>query len=747
MYKFSESDCLWYKKEAEFFEEALPIGNGSVGAMVWGGAKNARYALNHDTFWTGCPSDGLNDIKKEAYFEAQSLTLLGKYDEAQDVLEKDFCQGARHSAYQPLADLYLKTEASEISDYKRALFLREGLACEEFLADGVKISRESFISFPDKCLCISVNAEAEKSFALSLDSLQKHEIFKTDDGIALSCEAPLDAPYQIFKNACDKSTRGKRGMRGVAMISVKTDGEASHSEAGLLIKGATKLFVYVSLATSFAGFDKDLDIYGLDEKASAKDVLDSAKEKGFDAIKRDHVCDFSLYYDRVKLYLGSDNCAEIPTDERIKRIAAGKGESDRALYALKFNYGRYLTIAASREGSQAMNLQGIWCDSLDPAWSSNYTTNINLQMNYFPTLAVNLVEMTEPLDRLIENISKHGRKTAGKLYGARGFVCHHNSDVWAHTALIEGEALYSFWPFGSGWLCHHLLDKYDYTLDLEYLKEVYPILREASRFYLDILVDVDGYRAFCPATSPENFFIFNGKRVATAKSTTMSIQIAKEVFSGTVRAAKLLGIEDEVTKEIANELPRLMPTRLLSDGRVEEWYFGEGIEYPENEVDHLHISHLYALYPAQDINESTKELMAAAKKTLDKRDAPSTGWSLTWKADGYARLGDGDSALRLIEDGFKFVAPDPKRKYGRTGGTYPNLFDVHPPFQIDGNFGYTSVICEMLVQSDGEKITPLPALPSKWREGEVRGLRVRGNKTVDISWRDGKLLDFKINDL
>ena len=747
MYKFTESDCLWYKKEAAFFEEALPLGNGTLGAMIWGGAKNARFSLNHDTFWTGCPSDGLNDIKKEAYFEAQRLALLGKYDEAQAVLEKDFCQGARHAAYQPLGDLYIKSEAEEISDYKRALFLREGLACEEFFADGVKVFRESFVSNPDKCMCVWIHSDAPKNFTISLGSLLENKLVELESGIELLCEAPLDAPFQIYKNACDKSVRGKRGMRASLKASVAADGETRVCDSKIFVNAAKDVFVYVSAETSFAGFDKDLETEGRNERMLSKKILDAALIKGYNAIKKEHVEDVTKYYDRVKLFLGEDGCADIPTDERIKRNAAGKGDSDRALYTLKFNYGRYLTIAASREGSQAMNLQGIWCDSLDPAWSSNYTTNINLQMNYFPTLGINLVEMTEPLDRLIENISKHGRKTAEKIYGARGFVCHHNSDVWAHTVPIEGEALYSFWPFGSGWLCHHLLDKYDYTLDTKYLGRVYPILREASRFYLDILVDVDGYRAFCPATSPENYFIFNGKRVSTAKSTTMSIQIARELFEGTVRAAGILGIEDDVTEEIKKELPRLMPTRFLSDGRIEEWYFGDGIEYPENETDHLHISHLYALYPAYDINETTPELMACARKTREKREAPSTGWSMMWKADCYARLGDGDSALRLLDKGLEFVEPDPKRRYGRTGGTYPNLFDVHPPFQIDGNFGYTSAVCEMLVQSDGEKIKPLPALPSKWKNGEVHGLRVKGNKTVDISWKDGKIIEFKVNNL
>ncbi|MBQ8310449.1 MAG: glycoside hydrolase family 95 protein [Clostridia bacterium] len=744
MLQFSENDCLWYRREASFFEEALPLGNGTLGAMVWGGATKARIGLNHDTFWTGCPSDGLNKADRDAYLQAQRLALDGKFDEAQDVLQNGFCVGARHAAYQPIGDVYLECCAETVEDYQRALFLREAIAEERFVADGVAVERECFVSYPDRVFCWHVTASAARDFALSLTSPLLSDFRVSADGLRMTGEAPLYSLLQIRRDAKDESVEGKRGMRACVQCAVRCDGTLSQDGARLLIKGASDLYIYLSVETSYAGFDKDPQTEGRDECAIADAVLTAALAKGYDAMRADHIADVSRFYDRVYFSLGSDGCAEIPTDERITRHNGGKGAPDAGLYALKFNYGRYLTIAASREGSCAMNLQGIWCDQTDPAWSSNYTLNINLQMNYFPTLAVGLTEMTEPLDRLIEDISVHGRKTAEVLYGARGFVCHHNSDIWAHTAPIKGEPLYSFWPFGSGWLCHHLFEKYEYTQDSDYLARVYPILREAARFYLDILVDVDGYRAFCPATSPENFFIFKGRLIATAKTTAMSMQIARELFENCMRASEILGISDDVTADIQRELPRMMPTRLLSDGRLEEWYLGEDVEYPENEKDHLHISHLYALYPANAINESTPALRDAARKTLDKRDAPSTGWSLTWKADCYARLGDGDEALRLLQMQLSPVVPDEERAYGRTGGTYPNLFDVHPPFQIDGNFGYVSALCEMLVQSEGEEIKPLPALPSSWKNGEVRGLRVIGNRTVDLSWERGVLTDMKV---
>lgn len=746
MTDFSESNCLWYRQEARFFEEALPIGNGSLGGMVWGGACDARIGLNHDTFWTGCPSDGLNHASREAYLHAQKLALEGKFDEAQDVLQDGFCVGARHAAYQPIGDVYLICDAQDVRDYRRALFLREALTQEEFKADGVRVERECFVSFPDRVLCWRIASKQERDYTLLLESPLMTGIEACEDGMLLACEAPLYSPLQICRDAKDITTEGKRGMRAVARCALKSDGTVSFADGRLRIFGATELVVFIAAETSFAGFDRDPQSEGRDEKALCDDILRAARRKGYDAIRADHIADVAPLYDRVHFSLGEDGCASFPTDERLARHAGGTGETDVGLYALKFNYARYLTIAASREGSRAMNLQGIWCDQTDPAWSSNYTLNINLQMNYFPTLAFNLTEMTEPLDGLIADIARHGRKTAEVLYGARGFVCHHNSDVWAHTAPIKGEPLYSFWPFGSGWLCHHLFDKYEYTLDKNYLARVYPILREAARFYLDILTDVDGYRAFCPATSPENFFIFKNRMIATAKSTEMSVQIARELFENCLRSAEILGIEDDVIADIRRELPRLLPMHLLDDGRLEEWYLGDGVEYPENEVDHLHISHLYALYPANAIDPSDARLCEAARRVLDKRDAPSTGWSQTWKAACYARLGDGDAALRLLKLQMTPVTPDEKRVYGRTGGTYPNFFDVHPPFQIDGNFGYAAAVCEMLVQSTKKEIKPLPALPSDWKNGEVRGLCVKGNRTVDIVWRDGVMTEYIVHE-
>lgn len=743
MEAISERDCLWYQGEAVKFEEALPLGNGKLGAMVYGGAARARIGLNHDELWTGVPGDGLNGVDKSTYFEAQRLTLDGKFKEAQDLLEAKFCKCARVAAYQTLGDLYLDMRAENVENYRRALFLNEALAKEEFDADGVHVTRECFTSYPANCLAWRIHASVACDFTLSMTAPLGNDCAAEDGMITVRGVAPTFSPVQNARNARDMAITDAHGMRFCMRCAVESDGEAVAENGAIFIRGAKEIVIYMTAETSFAGADKHPIAEGKDECALSAQVLAKAQTIGYEALRTAHIADVSHFYDRVYFSVGDDGCATIPTDERLRRFNAGNGAADRGLYALMFNFGRYLTIAGSREGSRAMNLQGIWNDKLDPPWSSNYTVNINTEMNYYATLAINLPEMTEPLDSLIFAIAKNGKKTAETLYGARGFVCHHNTDIWAHTVPIEGAAVYSLWQGGSGWLCRHLMEKYEYLQDRAYLERVYPILREAARFYLDILVDVDGYRAVCPATSPENYFCVDGEKVATAKSGAMMQSIVRETLENCLRAAEILGISDDVCAEIKEELPRLMPIHILPDGRIEEWYFGDGVSYSEHDPHHRHVSHLYALHPARQITGETPELMAAARKTLEVRGDDGTGWSLAWKINFFARLLDGNHALKLMKMQLKLVDPTGEINK-RGGGTYPNLFDAHPPFQIDGNFGFVSGVCEMLVQCDGDEIIPLPALPDEWRDGEVRGLRVKGNRLVDLRWENGKLSDMKV---
>lgn len=747
MLPFSESDCLWYRQPAERFEEALPLGNGSLGAMVYGDAACAHIGLNHDEFWTGGPGDALNQGKREAYLKAQELALAGKYAEAQAVLEKDFCVCARVAAYQPLGDLYLENEVSQVTNYRRALFLREGLAQEEYEADGVRFARESFVSYPAKCFCMRVRTDRETDFVLFLKSQQEHRIEMCADGIRVCGHAPLRSPVQEGRNAWDRALKQETGMRFCFRCVVETNGRIGSADGTLRIGKATELVIYVAAATSFAGFDKDPLTEGKDECGLVDNLLREALARPYDAHRATHIADVAPLYDRVFFSVGSDDRSALPTDERLRLFDGGNGQSDAGLYALLFRFGRYLTIAGSRPGSRTLNLQGIWNARLDPPWSSNYTVNINIEMNYFATLAVNLAEMTEPLDDLLRSMSENGKKTAQVLYGAGGFVCHHNSDVWAHTVPIEGMACYSFWPFGSGWLCRHLFEKYEYTNDLEYLADVYPILREAARFYLDLLIDVDGYRAVCPATSPENNFLVDGMSVAGAKTTTMAMSIVRELFQNCLRASELLSIEDEVIERIRTELPRLLPLRMLADGRMEEWYFGDSAQYPEQDPHHRHLSHLYGLYPGHEITTKTTALAQACKRSLDARGDDLQGWSHAWKGCLLARLGEGDLALRCLQSMFRLAQPLEQLVMHGGKGLYANFFAAsHGTFQIDFNLGYLAAVCEMLVQTDGDEIRPLPALPTAWKTGEVRGLRIKGNRLIDLKWEDGNLCDMKVYD-
>jgi alpha-L-fucosidase 2 len=437
----------------------------------------------------------------------------------------------------------------------------------------------------------------------------------------------------------------------------------------------------------------------------------------------------------VKIDLCTYNTEDIPTDERLLEFNSGK--SDRGLWSLLFNYGRYLTIAGSRDGSEAMNLQGIWNDSLTPRWSSNYTVNINTQMNYYPTLMIDLPEMTKPLIKLIREISITGKETARELYHAEGFVCHHNTDLWRHTTPIPGKALWSFWNMASGWLCRHLYDYYVYTLDTEFLSNTaYPIMKKAAAFYLDMLTDDgNGSLIISPSTSPENGFITERGPCGVSKTATLSMSIIKELFGNVEKCAEILSISDDVTNRIKTVTPHLLPFKTGRNGALLEWYDEE----KEVDVHHIHISHLYALHPAKLITDDTPLLQEAARKTLKKRGDEGTGWSFSWKINFWARLKDGNHALRLIN---MQLRPAWVRSSG--GGTYQNMFNAHPPFQIDGNFGATSGICEMLLQSDEKTIELLPALPDEWRDGRIEGIRAMNNIKASIEWKNGALVHYKL---
>lgn len=746
MRRFTESDTLWYKTPAMRFEDAVPLGNGRIGAMVYCGTDVAVVGLNNDEMWSGLPGDGLNGKNKETFFEARRLALGGHFREAQDLIERDFA-AADTASYLPVGEMRINFGDGGVpEDYRRALSMKDSVAEAEYIRDGVRFSQEYFLSNPDKCLFCRIKTDSPVSFTVSLGSPYEHSYPASENSmIHMRGNAPARSVIQTDRSSFDIGVHGDKGMFFSVRVCIKTDGKCAAGKDGALsVSGSCCTEIRLVCETSFNGIYKDPVKEGKDDSAITAETLRDACSVKYDEALERHIRDHRSYYDRVTLSVGEDGRADVPTDRRLEEFAGGEGCADNGLYALLFNFGRYLTISASREGTLAMNLQGIWNSLVNPPWSSNFTVNINTEMNYYSTLTVNLAELTEPLDRLITDISDKGKKTAREMYGAGGFVCHHNTDIWGHTATTWGNARWSFWPMAGGWLCHHLYDKYEYTLDKGYLRDTaFPLMRSAAEFYLDMLVECDGYLIMAPSTSPENDYVIGDTTCAVAKTTTMTMAIIRELFSNCLSAESELGISDPVCDRIREVIGRLMPLRIADDGRIEEWYTG-GAEIREREPGHRHMSHLYSLYPAREITDKTPEYREAARKTLEGRGDAGPGWSIGWKACLRARLGDGDRALKLLN---MQLAPAVKPSGVTKDGTLPNLFSSYPPFQIDSNFGYMSAVCEMLLQSDGDKVVPLPALPSAWKDGYVRGLRARGGKVVDIAWKDHKITEFSVRDI
>ncbi|MBQ9745207.1 MAG: glycoside hydrolase N-terminal domain-containing protein [Clostridia bacterium] len=724
---------LHFSSPARYFEEALPLGNGTLGAMVYGGCDKERISLNHDTLWSGKPRHISRPGAQAAYKKAQSLALAGRAAEAEKLLERDFTADFGQS-YLPAGSVFVETESGAgAAEYRRELDMENGTARVCFTAGGTHFEREYFVSHPDMCVCARFRSDKPASYTVFAESPLKSEARACGGEIYLTGECPVSIAPAYARDICPTVYSGE-GIKFTAITAVNAaDGEVRAENGSIKISGTTEFTLAVCIETSFVSFDA---MPAGDSRAACEKRMTAAREKTYAELFAAHTEDFSRYYNRVKLELGFGTPA-LTTEERIKALDKSR---DLGLVELIFNFGRYLIISSSREGSQAANLQGIWNEELFAPWSSNYTVNINAEMNYWPVLMCNLAGFDAPVIDLVKKISVTGARTAREYYGAKGYCAHHNIDLWGLSTPVgaqrEGCVRYAFWNMSAGWLCRHVWEHYEYTLDRDYLeKTAYPLLRGAAEFYLSLLIEHEGKYIMCPATSPENsYYTADGTETALAKYSTMSQAIAMDLFENVSRAAGVLGIDDAFVREVREKLPLLGTYAVGAHGELLE-YDGN---YAEVDEKHRHTSHLYGLYPGESISaEKTPQLAEACRVTLLRRGDKSTGWSMGWRVNLWARLGEGERALELVKKQLTYVEPTEKRTW-KGGGTYANLFDAHPPFQIDGNFGVCAGIAQMLLQSENGKIKILPALPRELARGSVSGLLAKGNITVGIAWETGK---------
>ena len=755
---FAGNMKLHYDRPAEYFEEALVIGNGTMGATLYGGVKKDKISFNDITLWTGEPeSENSSPDAFNVIPEIRALLDNEDYEGADKAQYK--VQGHYSENYQPLGTLTIEylDDTAGISDYHRWLDIGNATARTQYLKDGKLFTSDYFASAPDSVIVIRLKSENKEGIhtLLSFDSPLPHSSQVADNEISVEGYAAYHS-FPVYYKAEDKHRydpeRGIHFKTLVRVLSVDGSVKNRYSDSRIEIDGSTEVLILIANVTSFNGFDKDPVKEGRNYRSHVEKRMKCTIGKTYDALREAHIRDYKYYFDRVKLDLGNtdDDIAALPTDKQLLFYTDCK-QRNPDLEELYFQFGRYLLISSSRTSGVPANLQGLWNESVLPPWSSNYTVNINLEENYWASGTANLIEMQYPLIEFIANLSKTGRKTAKDYYGVeRGWCLGHNSDIWAMTCpvgLNEGDPSWACWTMGGTWLSTHIWEHYLFTLDKEFLREFYPVLKGAAEFCMDWLVEKDGKLVTSPGTSPENKYITpDGYVGATSYGNTSDLAMIRECLMDAAEASKVLGVDKSFRKRIKKTLSRLYPYQIGKDGNLQEWYY----DWQDQDPYHRHQSHLFGLYPGHHLSvEETPELAAVCARTLEIKGDETTGWSTGWRVNLLARLQEGEKAYHMYRRLLRYVSPDNYKGEDarRGGGTYPNLLDAHSPFQIDGNFGGCSGVIEMLMQSSTNKIVLLPALPESWADGKVQGICARGGFVVDMEWKNREVVSLIVSSL